>query len=71
MQRSTLRYTHLVQLKKNAGGGFVIVVSVLLGARMPIFHIDVANFPGWRRLIVIAFVNVSTKSKNRSGRDVI
>lgn len=66
-----LRHTHLVQFEENTGGGFVVVVSVLLSARMPIFYVDVANLPGWRRLVVIAFVNVSTKSKNRSGRDII
>lgn len=49
----------------------MIIVSVLLGAGMPVFHIDVANLPGRRRLIVIALIDVSTKSKNRSRRYVV
>lgn len=49
----------------------MIIVSVLLGAGMPIFHVDVANLAGRRRLIVIALVDVSAKPQNRSGCDVI
>lgn len=57
---------YLVQLKENTGSGLVIVISVLFGARMPVFHIDIADFSGWRWLIVIALVNISAETKNRS-----
>lgn len=49
----------------------MIIVSVLLGARMPIFHVDIADLPGRRWLIVIALVDVSTKAKNGARCNVI
>jgi hypothetical protein len=49
----------------------MIIVSVLLGARIPTLHVNVANFPGRRWLIIIALVDVSTKTKNGAGCDVI
>jgi len=63
--------TYLVQLEKNAGSGFMIIVSVFLGARIPTFHVNVADFPGRRWLIIIALVDVSTKPKDGPGCDVI
>jgi len=62
---------YLVQLQKNAGSGFMIIVSVFLGARIPAFHINVANLPGRRWLIIIALVDVSTKTENGAGCDII
>lgn len=51
-----------VQFEENAGRTLVIAVVILLCAFLEILDVDIANFAGWRRLIVFAVENVLTAS---------
>lgn len=56
----------LVQLQEDAGRALVVVVVVLLHARRPALNVHVAHLTLWRRLLVVAVVDILATAGRQS-----
>lgn len=60
----------LVELQEHARGALVVVVVVLLHARRPALDVHVAHLALWRRLLIVAVVDVLATTRSQTGHTV-